>query len=167
MSCATQARDALCAGLLSSLGAQVSKTFMVCEIETVSGTEHVSGVRSLVGLHPTESPCTPGERQELGGCSASQDRPRLGGDKGVKNPGKAANGFHRWPFSHNCKPSQVVRSGYVGPWTPLLPCSAAVRGAAGSRGPPSPSAPQDRAWGRGCDAASWPWIQQEAWKEKR
>lgn len=63
---------------------------MVCETEEVSDTKHTSGVKSLMGLHPMESPHAPEERQEMGGgCSASQDRLRLGGDKGVKNPGKS------------------------------------------------------------------------------
>lgn len=40
---------------------------MVCETEEVSDTKHTSGVKSLMGLHPMESPRAPEERQEMGG----------------------------------------------------------------------------------------------------
>lgn len=40
---------------------------MLCETEEVSDTEHMSEVRSLMGLYPMESPRTPEEKQELGG----------------------------------------------------------------------------------------------------
>ena len=69
----------------------VSKVFTACETEEVCDTKPTPGVRSLMGLHPTESLCTPEERQDLGGLLSIAGQ-RLGGDKRVKNPGKS----RRW-----------------------------------------------------------------------
>lgn len=90
------------------------------------------------------------------------------GIKGLKIQEKAANGFHRWPFSQDCKPSQVARSGCGGPWTPVLPCGCWGEGGWPALGGARPLGhPQETAWGRGWGAAVWPWFQQEAWKKSK
>lgn len=140
LSYTTQARDALSAGPLSSLHAWVSKAFVVCEAEEVSDTKHTSGGGPswVSTLQSHRAPQRKG--RSWGCCSASRDR--LGGDKGVKNPGKKLQmDFTDGPLATTANlhrlHAQVVRV----PGHQHYTAGAGARGAGWFSGTPIPLAP--------------------------